>query len=267
MPYLNSNDYINFKLNLSNLNFKITIMGRFLILFLLALLLISPAYAATQEYYADVQIRVFPTGDVEVSGTTNYPALSPGVTQNFTSKSGNLWTLNMTFPDTFSEYVYDLSFPANAQISYMNVPKNVRMETQGEVMHIIATGTNQAFFAVVQYSLGTPPSPPLPLDPIIILGISALATVIAITVYLRWRKRIQDKKFKLTYNSNAVTDRQKQIIDIIKREGGHSTQSKIQKETGIPKASLSRNIDSLVKKNIIKKERKGMTMVLYFSEE
>jgi uncharacterized membrane protein len=282
-------EYMGFGLKLINMNLRVNIMEKFLILGLLAVLLLSPLYAQIPEYYADVQLKVMPAGEVEISGTTNHPSLAPGTTQKFTSKNGENWLLNITLPDNFSEYVYDVSFPPNAQINFMNVPKNVRMETQGDAIHIIATGTNQTFFAVVQYSFDGSAPPPLPQDILIALGIIIAIVIFAAAVIYLYRRQKKGKKAtypsahkeiehafkkipapketKQRYNPVLFTDRQNQILEMIEREGGHTTQAKIQAETKIPKASLSRNIESLVRKNVIKKERKGMTMVIYFSEE
>jgi len=246
-------------------------MVKCLLLGILVLLLLGPVYA--EDYYADVEIRVMATGEVMISGATNHPSLASGPTQNFTSKKGENWLLNITLPENFSEYVYDVSFPPNAQISYMNVPKNVRVETTDGIIHIIATGTNQAFFAVVQYSFDGPAMGPPPLDPILMLGIAIIIGFVLSQLYIRFRKSRASEssraaaKPKMQYKPEAMTERQNQILEIIKREGGHTTQAKIQVETKIPKASLSRNIESLVRKKVIKKERKGMTMVIYFNDE
>jgi uncharacterized membrane protein len=247
------------------------IMERLLIFGLIAMLMLSPAYA--EDYYADVQVRVMATGEVMISGATNHPSLAPGLTQNFTGKSGQNWLLNLTLAENFSEYIYDISFPPNTEINYMNVPKNVRVETEGEIIHIIATGTNQTFFAVVQYSFDGPAMGQPPLDPILMLGIAIIIGFLISQVYFHYKRRRSSKgstvvpKPKRSYHPEAMTERQNQILDILKREGGHATQAKIQNETKIPKASLSRNIDSLVRKKVIKKERKGMTMVIYFNDE
>lgn len=226
--------------------------------------LVAPISLA-QEYYADVQIRVYPTGEVEISGTTNHPALAPGTTQNFTSKSRNKWILNITLPETFSEYVYDVSLPPGAEINYLNAPKTVRMETQDNTLHVIASGENQQFFVVVQYTLGTPPQPPSPL-PLVAAGF--ILAIIAVFAYRRFRKlSIGKSNSRVKYNPHALTDRQRMIVEALKKNKAPMTQAKLQAETKIPKASLSRNLDSLIKKGIVKKERRGMTMVVYFNEE
>jgi uncharacterized membrane protein len=149
------------------------------------------------------------------------------------------------------------------------------METNDNIIHIIATGTNQTFFAVVQYSFdGTNPGPS-PFEPLVMIGIILLLAILVVILYVKIRRRpLHEKqsvesaapKGKASYNPETLTERQNQILEIIKKAGGHTTQAKLQIETKIPKASLSRNIESLVRKKIVKKERKGMTMVIYFND-
>jgi predicted transcriptional regulator len=59
-----------------------------------------------------------------------------------------------------------------------------------------------------------------------------------------------------------LTDREKQILDIIKKNNGQITQNKIQQELNLPKSSLSRNLLSLEKKGLIKKASKGLSNVV-----
>lgn len=71
---------------------------------------------------------------------------------------------------------------------------------------------------------------------------------------------------KKSYNESALTERQKQIVRLIDNKGGSSTQAVLEKELSIPKASLSRNLETLSKKGIIKKESKGMSNLVYFPQ-
>jgi uncharacterized membrane protein len=107
------------------------------------------------------------------------------------------------------------------------------------------------------------------------IGIILLLAILVVVLYFKIRRRpLHEKQFveapapkaKVSYNPETLTERQNQILEILKKAGGHTTQAKLQAETKIPKASLSRNIESLVRKKIVKKERKGMTMVIYFND-
>ncbi len=62
---------------------------------------------------------------------------------------------------------------------------------------------------------------------------------------------------------DQLPERQKMIITLIRESpSGFVTQAKLEKETGFPKSSLSRNVDSLVRKGFIQKEQTGMTNTL-----
>jgi len=51
-------------------------------------------------------------------------------------------------------------------------------------------------------------------------------------------------------------------MDLIEENNGQIIQSEIQKKLNYSKAAISRNLKTLEKKDIIKKERKGMTMLI-----
>jgi uncharacterized membrane protein len=270
------------------------LISAFWVIALLAALA-SPANA--QSYYADVKIVVDMAGETQISGISNHPELAPRITQQYTSKQGEFWVLNITLPENFSEYIYEIEFPKNTAINYLSVPKSFRMESNGNI-RIIATGMEQPFFILAQYSFGPKPYSPYSFSPemlLIFLGSLGLI-VIALYPYMKdmhrngthsesggseeWvcpketqpeakiKENIQKEPPKplKAYNPALFTERQNKILEIIAREGGHATQAKIQKETNIPKASLSRNIDALVRRKVILRERKGMTMVLYFPQ-
>lgn len=65
------------------------------------------------------------------------------------------------------------------------------------------------------------------------------------------------------YEKELLPDRQRKIVELLEKYNRPVTQKLLEKEMGIPKSSLSRNIDSLAIRGIIKKENKGMTNVLY----
>jgi uncharacterized membrane protein len=57
------------------------------------------------------------------------------------------------------------------------------------------------------------------------------------------------------------------IVETIQKNKGSITQAKLEKSLEIPKSSLSRNIESLVRKNILVKESKGMTNLIMIKPE
>ena len=213
------------------------------------------------EYYADVTIEVDYTGEVTISGQTNHPQLLIEKTQNYTSKEGIYWTLNISISDSFSDYIFDVSFPEGTVINYLKVPSSFRIETYDGRLHLIGTGQEKPFSVVVQYRFEDKNTEQ---DYQILLGL-LFVMVLLVTVYYLNLNQKKPKKKKTEYK--FLTDRQKQIVGYLESKKEPVTQAELQRELKFPKASLSRNIDSLINKGLLKKGRKGMTNLVYLVEE
>jgi uncharacterized membrane protein len=231
----------------------------------LACLLLLATSAAAIDYYADIVIDVASDGTAEISGTTNHPALIEGKTSNLTSKKGEYWTLQLSPSETFSDYIFKVILPENADINYVKAPSQVRISEEGKRLVIIGTGSDQKLSILMQYSFGAPEKNLLnelllwfgPALGIIVLGLALLM--------LGNRKASQSNQqpdAKPSYNPDTLTDRQSQILEIIKSGKGIVTQAMVEKAINIPKSSISRNIDSLARKGIISKDRRGMSNIL-----
>ncbi|RLJ00345.1 MAG: hypothetical protein DRP06_02135 [Candidatus Aenigmatarchaeota archaeon] len=257
------------------------IMGRLHFLgfiFLIVLLFLSPIFA--EEYYADVKIEVNTSDWVEISGITNHPKLVVERTQDYISIQGDYYILNITLDDNFSEYSYDISFPINTIIIPIEISGDFRMETQERQLHLIGEGKNEPLTIIVQYNFGDEPEQLVRgknssmnnssrgrLGELLVVQIILILLLIGVLIlggfyFFKYRKKPEESK----YNPETLTDRQKLIVDYLEKKKKPVTQAELQIEIGLPKASLSRNIDSLVKKEIIKKERKGMTNVIFINK-
>lgn len=64
-------------------------------------------------------------------------------------------------------------------------------------------------------------------------------------------KKAEIKESKIDAVLDVLGEREKQIVQHLIKNNGQSTQAKIRYDTGLPKASLSRNIKNLEAKNII----------------
>lgn len=97
----------------------------------------------------------------------------------------------------------------------------------------------------------------IPVWPFVVFLI--LLICIGAIIYLRRHKKIvqkaicpvpvKDKKFDAILD--VLSDREKQIVQHLLKHKGQSTQAKIRYDTGLPKASLSRNIKNLEAKNVV----------------
>ncbi|MFH1588977.1 MAG: MarR family transcriptional regulator [archaeon] len=221
-------------------------------LFLLIVFILSLTFVSANNYYADVQIFVGSDGSVSFEGTTNHPDLE-GRSQAYTSKKGEYWLLNISLEGVFSDFIYELHLPKNADINYLKTPELAQIQTDSDGLVIIGTGENEPFEILVQYSINYDVEKTKSLMYIVIAVI-----IIVIGYYLIFKK----KRNKLTYDPETLTRRQNLIMNVIRKSKPPVTQAFIEKTTGLPKASLSRNIESLKKKGIIKKYRRGMSNII-----
>jgi len=212
-----------------------------------------------QPYYADVDITVSESGLVTISGQTNHPGLQVQDSDNHTWKKRSYWTLNISIDERFDDFIYELHLPAGSKINYLRTPSLSRIESDGSGLSIIGTGKDQNFFLVVQYRIGQRSKSRFLIISILSIGIS----ILALHAYVIHRKR--HKKTK-RYEEHNLTERQILILKIIKKEKKPITQAKIEKISRLPKSSLSRNIESLVRQGILRKESRGMSNVIFFSE-
>jgi len=242
------------------------------ILFPVALLsfitvLSAPSLEAV-EYYADLSITVDLSGFVSIEGLTNYPNLTIQNTEQYTSKQQSYWLLNITKPETFSEFVYDLILPKGSSISYIRSSGFLRIEENLGNLIIKGFGENESFSILIQYQIEKQDNSLLQENIIylILLPAIVLVTLLIIFYYLNEKKTkklpppIETKEplGELT----GLNHRQKQIMQLLHERNVPLTQTDIQKELQIPKASVSRNIHGLERKGLIAKEQIGMSNLI-----
>lgn len=213
----------------------------------LVLILVSSVYA--QEYYADITITVDNAGLTTIHGETNHPLLNIDSSPELTSKEGKYWLLNISTQEEFTNFIYELKLPKNAVINYMKLSDFARIEDSPTGLLIIGTGENQKFSLIVQYHIKNYASNSYWWLYVII------TVLIIISLYFFLRKKKKKTKPKLP----AMSPRQKQIYNIVLKNKKPMTQKQIQDIVKLPKSSISRNIETMVRKDILKKEQLGMS--------
>jgi len=236
----------------------------FLLIFGILLVLFLPN-VFSKTYYADLTFDVSNTGAVNIQGASNHPLFSEGTTDNFTSKKGAYWTLNITAEDVFSDYIYKVILPEGSVINYIKTPENVRIEESNGRINLISTGTNEKFFVAVQYKIvqGQENSNSvyfISLPVIIVLGV-------VLFIALKKRKNKEKPKEKEAKKEDipelkGLSTRQKQIVKILFNEKKPLTQGQLMERMKIPKASVSRNLRTLELKGVIEKEKAGMSNII-----
>ncbi len=242
-------------------------MKKIILLLALLALILTGAYA--QEYYADIVFDIANDGSVAISGATNHPELNAGTTQGLTSKKDGIWTITINPSGEFSEYIYKIILPAGAQLIDANSPSGNRIDTENDRINIIGTREQTTSFVSARYI--TRAQPKEENLTFVFVGL-LLLVIILVGIWgageLRKRRTCEAKKTMPTptqkpiYNKEALTERQLQIVEYLEKGKGNATQAELQKRFELPKASLSRNLETLERKGIITKERKGMTMLV-----
>jgi uncharacterized membrane protein len=241
-------------------------------LFSLLAVLLAPSLQAV-NYYADLTITVDLSGYVTIDGFTNYPNLTIQNTEQYTSKQQSYWLLNITKQETFSEFVFDLTLPKGSSISYIKSSGSIRIEENLGSLIVRGFGENKSFFILIQYQIEKQGSSFLQENIVYLILLPAilLVTFLIIFFYLKEKKTrglplVEDKKEPLV-DLKGLNHRQKQIMQILHERNVSLTQTDIQKELQIPKASVSRNIHGLEQKGLIEKEQMGMSNLIRLKKQ
>jgi uncharacterized membrane protein len=234
---------------------------------IIALLLLSAPCAAEGRYYADITVDIDAGGYATVSGTANHPQLSGRTTDSLTSKRGGYWLLNLTLPanDTFSEYVFAVNLPDGAQVNYAKATGQFRIAASGGRISVRGSGKDENFAVLVQYTLGKAAAE----DPrgyaslLVPLAAAALIAAAALYAWRRGRKASEQASREPGY----LTDRQRDILRLLRKEGKPVNQALVCERLGLPKSSVSRNVDSLAAMGLVRKTRNGMSTMLELGRE
>jgi len=226
----------------------------FFCFFLLALVRVS-----AQEYYADVVMDVSESGTVFISGTSNHPALSVSRSDEFTSKQGRHWLFSVDLNGVFSDFVFSVKLPVGASINYLKAPVSVQITSVGGRVVVNGVGRNEPFSLKIQYSIQGKKSGFFSV-PFVFFGFGTAVVAGLFVLFLR-KRRVRVAGF----DRASLTERQLAIIKIVE-EHGMVSQREVEAKLGIPKSSVSRNVNSLEKRGLLKKEKRGMTNVLFLSE-
>lgn len=220
------------------------------------LIFIGMAYSA---YYADLDIDVDSEGYTTIQGSTNYPGLVVKDSSQYTSKKGEYWILNITKQGIFSEFLYSVELPEYSSINYAKSTGSVNIQNIGNKLIVKGLGENKEFSVVIQYKIEKKNDNYL----LIMIGIVILVVIIFLFYIFNKKKNKKtnvEKQPKI--NMKNLPKRQKDILNLLLESKKPITQAHIQKELKLPKASVSRNINSLELKGLIEKENLGITNLI-----
>jgi uncharacterized membrane protein len=239
----------------------------FLLLGFLSLLLMPSPQAL--EYYADISITVDASGYVSIGGQTDYPNLTIQNTEMYTSKQQSHWLLNITKQAVFSEFVYDLTLPKGSSISYIKSSGSIRIEENLGYLIVRGYGENESLSILIQYQIEKQENSVLQENIVYLVLLPAILIVTILLLYLVRKERNLKKtapptpqRIEPLPDFKGLNHRQKQIMQVLLARNTPLTQTDIQKELQIPKASVSRNIRGLERKGLIEKEQIGMSNLI-----
>lgn len=244
-----------------------------LILLLSFPLIITEPSLQAAEYYADLTIRVDPSGFVTIEGVTNYPNLTIQNTEQYTSKQQSRWLLNITKTETFSEFIYDLLLPKGSSINYIKTSGSIRIEENLGGLLIKGFGENESLSILIQYQTEKQDESFLQENMIYIILLTAILLVSILIIYLYSKEKKTTESAPVAeasapqMNLKGLNIRQQQILHLLQEKNVPMTQTDIQKELHIPKASVSRNVHGLERKGLIEKEQIGMSNLIRLKKQ
>jgi uncharacterized membrane protein len=245
----------------------------FPVVLLSLLAVISAPSLQAVDYYADLAIAVDFSGYVTINGLTNYPNLTIQNTEQYTSKQQSYWLLNITKQETFTEFVYDLTLPKGSSISYIKSSGSIRIEENLGSLIVRGFGENESFSILIQYQIEKQGDSILQENIVYLILLPAILLVTLLILFLFSKEKktkelpppaeIQQPLAEL----KGLNHRQKQIMQLLHERNIPLTQTDIQKELQIPKASISRNIHGLERKGLIEKEQIGMSNLIRLKKQ
>lgn len=178
------------------------------------------------------------------TGILNITYISLGVV----NKQGMIWSFNISESYYTKIFLPENSIPININPTPINVyyqsNSPVILMPPGKIFIQYTLSSQQLTLHKNNYSL-------------YIIIIAAIVLIIASLIIFRKRKIGKKKKEKI--KEEGIDERDKQIINAIKKLGGIATANQIMSETGIPKTPLYRRLSKLVEMGYIEEVVYGKT--------
>ena len=202
--------------------------------------------------YISGDLEVLPDGRVNFDVQTDVPidlddlafdgANLKGTTNLLTSKEGDVWTLNLDFPE-YDEIFLQIKFPRNLEEILGIEGREHIIDLDDKIIVIIDSG--KLDFSA-RYILGRYFNYSFIIWPLI-----ALLIILGYYFY----KRLMRKKERLKHILPIIGENEQKIIDLLMKEP--IRQKALRERLGMPKASFSRYMLNLEKKKLIIREGEG----------
>ena len=181
-----------------------------------------------------LDLTISETGSVTINELT---------TQEFTSKNGNDWLLAYN-NETLTQEL-KIRLPQKTTLKSVSTTHDYSITYENTLIITIHPNGHSLNLSVQYYFEQTTNN-----NYLLLLSIP----IIILITFLFLKNKKSNKKFL-----RALNKRERQVYLTIRKEKGNVKQSNLRKITGLPKSTLSRTINSLEKKGLIKKQGHGMT--------
>lgn len=268
-------------------------MNKIFSIIFICLSLISITFSSN---YADISILVDNDGSVDINGITNYEKFKDiSNSDNYTYKNKEFWLLNITSQEIFEDFIFEVLLPENSQINYIKTTPKFRIENQENRIKVIGFGENKPIEIIIQYKIiknnfQTENYLSNFISSSIILLILFLFIYYLIKLKYRIIKNNPNNSNNLNNSKNSqnlnnsingnnlnpisesinyliddisIFPKRQQDIILILKEKKKITQKELELIMNIPKSSISRNVNTLISKRIIRKERIGNSNYLF----
>jgi len=224
------------------------------------------------------------------------------VSDMLTTKSDGIWHFNFSAGGYYSDYAVTFFLPAGSEVIRFETSQglNYQIQVMNDSLVIAVQGYRIASPEIeIDYKkpMDTPgktESESISWLSLTTLLVIALASAIVIVFIVRMKRTHHPEKKEMLETESEIkretepvaapktkeititsemqkvidtlSENEKAITNLVLKKGGSVTQADIRYETGIPKSSLSGIINTLKRKNIIKKREYGRTNVIELSE-
>ncbi len=216
------------------------------------------------------------------------------VTDNLTSKTADIWSLNFSLDGYYSDYSVTFYLPAGSEVTKFEIPPELNYQFLAKEDSLAVTIQGYRVFSPwIKLDYKLPAEIPAQSNSLNMLPVLLIIVLIAAVIFEFYRRRMhkrrvipetkeylnkevipetksETKEIRITGEMQKVidtlSDKEKAIIGLLLRNGGSARQADIRYETGIPKSSLTGTLNALKRRNIIKKHEYGRTNIIELSE-
>lgn len=244
--------------------------------FLMVFLAVLSLSVSAIEYYLDEEITLEKDGSAYVEGSTNLDILRKikvsdekvsGFTDELTSKSGSYWLFTYTYKEPISDYIIKLTLPVNVEINHINSKSKVLIGTYGQNQQLTFIAEDKPLDIKVQYTFNTINKDNKILGKLMAISLYIIVIIFIASIifyFLKKRKKKAKKRSKKELDSEkldtiklTLNENQLKILEALIEKNGEASQTQLRYLTGVPKSSLSRNLELMSQKQVIAKFYSG----------